>query len=214
MDQETEFLKGLIELQYGLDVKKKLRRISRDIPWASNWPEDTASFWNAEAFMWGRKISKEKRALLQEELAFILSGKISSGKNLDLGCGAYSYLPSVGFDISEKMLLLNDDCQEKVVGDLERGLPFKDYSFNSATAIFVLNYVKNYLALLKEITRVLKSGGVFVAVLSAGEINEWQKQKEVNSFPSEKWIQVLETAGFRVDFYEKQGLWFFRCKVE
>ncbi len=207
MDQETEFLKGLIELQYGLDVEKKLRKISRDIPWASNWPEDIASFWNAEAFMWSHKISKEKRALLQQELT-----SLSSGKNVDLGCGAYSYLPSVGFDISEKMLLLNDNCKEKIVGDLEKGLPFKDYSFNSATAIFVLNYVRKYSALLKEIKRVLKPGGVFAAVLSAGEINEWQKQKEVNPFPSGKWLDVLQSAGFTVDFYEKQGLWFFRCR--
>ena len=43
------------------------------------------------------KISKERRLLIEQELKFLFKGK-----NLDLGCGAYSYFPSVGFDLSEK----------------------------------------------------------------------------------------------------------------
>ena len=151
IDAETEFFKGLIELQYGLNVEDKLGEISKNVSWARNWPEDKKSFWNAEAFMWNKKIDKEIRELIRGEVEFL-----SGGKNLDLGCGSYSYLKSVGFDISEKMLNFNDNCLEKVIGDLENDLPFFANNFDSVTAIFVLNYVENYTFLLQEVKRVLK----------------------------------------------------------
>ncbi|MEK6969010.1 MAG: class I SAM-dependent methyltransferase [Nanoarchaeota archaeon] len=209
MDPETEFLCGLIELQYGLKVQEKLTVLAAKIPWAQNWPEDQQAFWNAEAFMWQHKISQEKRQLISQELKFLIMDLPT--KNLDLGCGAYSYLPSVGMDFSDKMLQFNDQCTEKITADLESPLPVKDNSFNSVTAIFVLNYIKNYSGLLLEINRVLKEG-VFVMVLYSKQINEWQRQKEVNAFTAEDWKAVLNRAGFIVDFYEKEGLWFFKCK--
>lgn len=204
-DPETEFLSGLIELQYGQDVVDKLTLIASQVPWAVGWPSNKKSFWNAEAFMWGRKIGKEKRRLIEKELSFL------RGRNLDLGCGAYSYIKSVGFDLSAKMLDFNDNLIEKVQGDLERKLPFPDSSFDSITAIFVLNYVENYSLLLSEVRKVLKQEGVFVVVLFSEEINEWQKQKEVNDFNADRWSGILREAGFKVDFCEKEGLWFFRC---
>src|SRR3989338_7306111 len=92
-DPETEFLSGLIELQYGKNVEKELQQYSKKVPWAKGWPLDDKAFWNAEAFMWSRKISKEKRELIKQELEFL-----AQGKDLDLGCGAYSYVKSIGFD--------------------------------------------------------------------------------------------------------------------
>jgi len=93
-------------------------------------------------------------------------------------------------------------------------LPLKDNSFDSVTAVFLLNYVENYKGLLSEIRRVLKDLGRFVVVLSSKKINDWQRQKEVNSFNSEKWKEILEKAGFSIDLKEKEGLWFFRCGKE
>ena len=209
MDNETEFLSGLIELQYGQKVEEKLKKLSLNVPWAKGWPEDKKSFWNAEAFMWSRKINKEKRRIIEEELSCL-----SDGKNLDLGCGAFTYVKkSVGFDLSAKMLDFNDNCVEKVQGDMEGSLPFESGSFDSVTAVFVLNYVNNYQQLLSEIKRVLGKEGRFVMVLSSGQINDWQRQKEVNVFSFEKWVQVLEEKGFNVEFYENEGIWFFRCGV-
>ena len=204
MDYETEFFKGLIELQYGRNVERKLKKISQNVHWAQGWPEDKRSFWNAEAFMWGHKIETGKRELITSEL------KDFSGKNLDLGCGAYSYIPSVGADISEKMLLFNEKCSDKVVADLEKELPFADASFDSTTAVFLFNYIKDYQNLLLEIKRVLKDKAKFMMVLYSGNINEWQRQKEVNNFDAQRWIGILENY-FSVFFYEKDGLWFFRC---
>ncbi|MEK6845246.1 MAG: hypothetical protein AABY26_00690, partial [Nanoarchaeota archaeon] len=74
-----------------------------------------------------------------------------------------------------------------------------------------MNYIKNYPQLLREVQRVLKPQGVLVAILYSKNINAWQRQKEVNHFSAERWIKVLEKAGFRVSFKEKEGLWFFRC---
>ena len=151
------------------------------------------------------KISKEKRELIQNELKFL-----EGGKNLDLGCGSYSYLPSVGYDFSNKMLQFNDNCIKKVVGDLEGKLPFKDKEFDSVTAVFVLNYVKNYSHLLTETQRVLKSNGTFVIVL--GNVNGWQKQKEVNCFSLDEWAKVIKKIGFAVETYNEEGLLFFKAR--
>ncbi len=207
MDTETAFFQALIELQYGLDVEERLRKLAPGIPWARGWPNDDQAFWNAEAYMWSRKIEKEIRAVIARELKFL-----AGGKNLDLGCGAYSYLPSVGFDLSPMMLKLNEQCLEKVQGDVEKKLPFPDTGFDSVTAIFLLNYVKNHRQLLAEIHRMLKPGGHFVMVLSAKGINSWQKRKEVNVFPPEMWTKMLEENNFSVEHYERKGVLFWKAQ--
>ena len=205
-DPETLFLSGLIELQYGKNVEKELQQYSKNVPWAKGWPENKEAFWNAEAFMWSRKISKEKRELISKEMA-----GLSGGKNLDLGCGAYSYIQSTGLDFSSKMLDFNDNCLEKVQGDLEQKLPFAAGEFDSVTMVFVLNYVNNYLGALSEIKRVLKKKGVFLMVLFSKQINDWQKQKELNHFSFAEWKGILVDCGFSVNFYKKEELCFFKC---
>ncbi len=203
---ENEFLKNLIKLQYGIKVQNTLKTQSKKVSWAKGWPKNNTSFWNAEAFMWGHKVDKNIRKLIATELK-PLNGK----KNLDLGCGSYSYIPSVGFDLSKKMLDFNDNYTEKVEGDLERELPFPNSSFDSATAVFVLNYVKNYPQLLSEINRILKPKGIFAAVLYSKNINLWQRQKEVNKLPKDKWKNKIIQAGFSVKLQEIRNLWFFKC---
>ena len=209
MDYETDFLSGLIELQHGEKVVDKLKKISKKVSWAKGWPENNPAFWSAEAYMWKWKIEKEKRELIANELK-----KVCSKNNLDLGAGANSYISSTCFDFSDKALNLNDNCSKKIVGDLEKGLPFDDNQFDSVTAIFVLNYIDNFVNLLKEIGRVLKENGVFVAVFGAKGINEWQAVKEKNHFNNLQWNHEFSTLGFKVKFFEKSGLWFFVCKKQ
>ncbi len=207
LSPEDVFLSGLLELQYGVADIPTLTKLSSSIPWAKGWPDNNPAFWNAEAFMWSKKIDKTVRKLIEKELAFL-----SNGRNLDLGCGAYSYLPSVGFDFSEKMLQFNDHCTEKVIGNLEGKLPFNDTSFDSITAVFLFNYIRNYQPLFLEIKRILRNEGQFVMILSSTPINEWQKQKEINSFTPQHWVSLLELVGFKVDFTEKEKLFFFYCR--
>ncbi len=206
MDYETDLLSGLIELQHGEKVVDKLKKISKRVSWAKGWPENNPAFWSAEAYMWKWKIEKEKRELITNELK-----KVCSKNNLDLGAGAYSYISSTCFDFSDKALNLNDNCSKKVVGDLEKNIPFSSEEFNSVTAIFVLNYIDNFVNLLKEIGRVLKEKGTFVAVFGAKGINEWQAVKEKNHFNNLQWNHEFSTLGFKVKSFEKSGLWFFVC---
>lgn len=210
---EGRFLSGLIKLHYSRKVVPSLYQLSRKISWAKGWPANDSAFWNAEAFMWEYQIDKGKRELISKELSFLCrkGKKRKSHKNLDLGCGSYSYLPSVGMDISEKMLQLNENLIKAVVGSLEKKLPFRNEMFDSATLIFVLNYIKNYPQLFQEVRRVLKPRGMLVVVLYSKNINAWQRQKELNHFSAERWLEVLKKAGFRVSFKAKERLWFFRC---
>ncbi|MBI2665843.1 class I SAM-dependent methyltransferase [Candidatus Woesearchaeota archaeon] len=129
---------------------------------------------------------------------------------MDLGCGAHSYIPSVGLDISPKMLQFNDNCSKKIVGDLEKKMPFEDEVFDSVTAIFLFNYIVNYQQLLQEIYRILKKNGVLVAVLSCKEINEWQRQKQVNSFTAKEWKQNIKNARFIVTHSQVDQLLFLK----
>ena len=48
------------------------------------------------------------------------------------------------------MLQFNDNCQKKVIGNLENYLPFPSSSFDSITAVFILNYIKNWQQLIKD----------------------------------------------------------------
>ncbi len=206
---ETEFFLRKLEFDYGDEkAEEKLKEISRKISWLDGWPEDKKAFWNGEAFMWRNKISKEKRELIGKELKFL---EEKSKKNLDLGCGSYSYVRSIGFDVAEKMLLLNGNLSERVAGNLEKGLPFEKGMFDSVTMVFVLDYVENYLDLLGEVFRILKEKGKLVAVQSAEEVNEWQRQKSVNKFSFKEWKKILEKTGFKIKFYEKEKLGFFKC---
>ncbi len=212
MDKETQFLVGLLDLQYGVADIAAITKLSSSISWAKGWPDNNHAFWNAEAFMWSKKIDKTVRKIIEDELAFLQ--KKRDYRNLDLGCGAYSYLPSVGFDFSEKMLQFNERCTEKVSGNLEEKLPFADASFDSVTAVFLLNYIRNYNQLFNEIKRILRDGGLFVMVLSVDLINEWQRQKVVNCFNAQEWIFILGVGGFDVKWVNKDNLLFFKCRKE
>jgi SAM-dependent methyltransferase len=209
MDLETDFLSGLIELQHGEKVVDKLKKISKKVNWAKGWPENDRAFWNAEAYMWNWKIEKEKRKLIAIELK-----KVCSNNNLDIGAGAYSYISSTCFDFSDKALQLNDNCSKRVIGNLEKILPFNNEEFDSITAIFVLNYIDDFTNLLKEINRVLKKNGTFVTIFGAKGINQWQAIKEKNKFSKCQWNNEFSSFGFKVKFFEKSGLWFFICKKQ
>jgi ubiquinone/menaquinone biosynthesis C-methylase UbiE len=205
MDAETEFLKGLIGLQYG-EVDPNMVSWAKSIPWATGWPESNHAFWNAEAFMWRHKIKKATRKFICCKLNGIREN------NLDLGCGAYSYVKnSVGIDCSEKMLQFNEQCMKKIVANIEELLPFPDGAFTSLTAVFVLNYIAQISSLLAECHRILQKGGSMVIVLSATPINAWQKQKQLQENSPADWQMLFKNAGFTVTLQHERDLLFFTC---
>ena len=98
---------------------------------------------------------------------------------LDVGCGTGFYFPVlkkfskkiVGFDFSPEMIdeakllikekkLLNIKAE---VGDVEK-LKYKDKSFDCVICFDVLHHIPNLKKGLKEINRVMKDDGIFIAI--------------------------------------------------
>lgn len=101
-----------------------------------------------------------------------ISGVKNGDKILDLGCGE-AYLLKVlysdkikvnyiGVDINENVKDLKFDNAEFYVGDITKGLNFKDLSFDIVFAIDILEHIKDFKEVISEIYRVLVPNGVFV----------------------------------------------------
>jgi ubiquinone/menaquinone biosynthesis C-methylase UbiE len=100
------------------------------------------------------------------------------GNLLDIGCGTGLFVEKyiqnggygTGLDISEKMVAKArhrcPDC-EFIVGTGEK-LPFDDHSFDAVSSVLVFSYVKDPVAMLSEVYRVLKPGGS-VALCTLGK---------------------------------------------
>jgi len=98
---------------------------------------------------------------------------------LDLGCGhqlirSWALLPgedefsfahapalSVGIDRDGPALRGNRCMPHRVAGDIQ-ALPFSDNTFEVVTANMVLEHIENPAALMSEVWRVLRPGGVFL----------------------------------------------------
>ena len=116
---------------------------------------------------------------------------------LDVGCGSgwASRLMAqkaingrvVGIDISDEMVKVARDSStsfsniEYRVASAEK-LPFANGDFSHSFSMESLYYYEDILSALKEIERVLESGGLFVSVIDLYEENR----------PSHQWIQDLK----------------------
>jgi SAM-dependent methyltransferase len=86
-----------------------------------------------------------------------LDAEVFKGKRvLDIGCGRKKLAGAVGLD---RHRLPGVD----VVADLDGGLPFCAESFDAVSANQVLEHVGDLVALVYEVHRVLRPGGVLVA---------------------------------------------------
>ena len=188
VDAETDLFVGVMKRRWG--EKVDLVKLTERVDWAKGWPDDPKAFWNVEAFMWRHAVNK----LVRGRIEGLLKG--FSGPVLDVGCGSVSYRKSVGFDISERMLSLNEMLSSFVVGDLNVRWPFDDGSFVTVTAVFVLNYV-DFEHVVKEAKRVLREGGCFV-VVQGDCVSRFHRSHEVNSF-SKDWVRRLSDF-FEVDY--------------
>jgi ubiquinone/menaquinone biosynthesis C-methylase UbiE len=132
-------------------------------------------FWNVHARTWSDELDRRGR----EERAARLAAHACRGERiLDLGCGTGAYTRAladrgfevVGLDFAPAMLArarAQAPMARFVKGDLDDPLPFADGSFDHALCVCALQCVGDPVRFLAEVGRVLRPGGVFLAVVVA-----------------------------------------------
>ena len=199
---ERQFFSTLLDFNYADDAQikhllQKAAQHARMIPAFTDWPYDARQFWNAEALCWNSRIEREIRDSIRAELSSV------QGKNVDLGAGSVCYVPySVAVDFSEEMLHLNP-AQEKVVANLEEKLPFAGESFDSATLVFVVNYIKNTHQLFSEVHRILRVNGR-IAIVQAQSVSALHKIHYKNFLDDAELCVLLGKLGFRTKSQQKE----------
>ncbi|MBB4660821.1 class I SAM-dependent methyltransferase [Conexibacter arvalis] len=113
-------------------------------------------------------------ALYERPATLALLPPVQGRDVLDVGCGAGPLSARLaeagarvtGFDASERMVALARAraLQEArfLVADLAAPLPFDDDAFDVAVASLVLHYLRDWVAPLRELRRVVRPGGALV----------------------------------------------------
>jgi SAM-dependent methyltransferase len=159
----------------------------------------------------GRGEGMEKGHRPLGEQAIELMNIPTDAQVLDIGCGsgwATRLIADkatngrvVGIDISDEMVRLAADTSKTFenvefrVGSAEK-LPFAAGEFTHAFSMESLYYYADMLSALKEIRRVLASGGLFVTVVDLYQENE----------PSHQWIEQLKVPVHLLSFAEYRKL--------
>jgi len=208
---KDDFFDILFRLSFTKDKNKKkeliakAEKIASQIPELKGWPKDKKKFWDIEAYAWLGKIPRRVRTFIRHELM----KKIPLGTlNLAVGSGSYPYIEdSVLLDLSREMLKSVPPIKFKarIEYDLEKGkLPFKNNSFDTATMVFVIDYLKNIKQVLKEIKRILKPKGKLILVNPEKPINSWYRKHEIKHYTKKEIKSLLKQASFKVNIQEKK----------
>lgn len=206
---KEDFLNILLQLSYVRDKKKRMqlmkkaKSLAQKIPEFKGWPK-AKKFWDVEALTWLIKIPKHIRQFIRMELL----KKIKPGSlNLALGSGSYPYIKeSVLLDYSEKMLeQVAIKYKKKIIHDIQEiPWPFKNNSFDSITAVFIINYLKNLRQVFKEAKRVLKPKGKIIIIQSAKPLGEFYRTIESKQYKPEEIIKALKQNKFMTTLKEKK----------
>jgi SAM-dependent methyltransferase len=151
-----------------------------------------------------------RRAILESFLEQIIQKtKFQNPKILDVGCGTGGNLEMLakfgaaeGVDVSDDAL---EFCRKKGLkthkGLAER-LPFADESFDVVTALDVVEHLDDDVAGLKEINRVLKTGGKTLIFVPAF-MWLWGVQDDVSNhrirYTKRQIVERLEKSGFTIE---------------
>ncbi|MFP5381783.1 MAG: methyltransferase domain-containing protein [Gammaproteobacteria bacterium] len=136
---------------------------------------------------------------------------------LDLMASWRSHLPdtvtpAVGLGMNAEEMADNPQLAERIVHDLnaEPRLPFADASFDAAVCTVSFEYLTRPQAVIAEVRRVLKPGGVFVVTLSHRYFPPKVIHLWTQLHPMERmaWVgNLLAGAGFdRIKTYVEHGL--------
>ncbi|MCA1023880.1 class I SAM-dependent methyltransferase [Halobacillus litoralis] len=137
-----------------------------------NWHKEAERQWDSRSDMWGAKSRMMWEEGSRSSIIPFIKKHMAAGDTVDFGCGdGYgSYLLSLegcnvtGVDLSKDMVdkankrISSDVPLRFVQGDLTC-LPFQDEQFDGGMAINSLEWTEVPAAGLKEMKRVLKTGG-------------------------------------------------------
>lgn len=122
--------------------------------------------------------------LITQELPGVLKKHAVNSAILDFGCGAglsTRFIKKMGYDcigvdINENMLNFartNDPSGKYIKSISDNKLPFHDHAFDLAISTFVLfeiPSIEKMISIFKEISRVLRDGGIFIAITGSEEL--------------------------------------------
>jgi SAM-dependent methyltransferase len=163
-----------------------------------------------------------RRAILEEFLRQIIQNpksKIQNPKILDVGCGTGANLEmlaqfgaSEGVDVSDDALEFCRRKGLKVHKGLAEKLPFADESFDVVTALDVVEHLDDDVAGLKEMHRVLKTGGRALIFVPAF-MWLWGVQDDVSNhrirYTRAQIVERLQQAGFAIERATYANITFF-----
>jgi SAM-dependent methyltransferase len=151
-----------------------------------------------------------RRAILEEFLRLIIPNpKSQNSKILDVGCGTGANLEmlanfgeSEGVDVSDDALEFCKLKGLKVHKGLAEKLPFADESFDVVTALDVVEHLDDDIAGLREMNRVLKTGGKTLIFVPAF-MWLWGVQDDISNhrirYTKKQIVERLNKAGFEIE---------------
>ena len=150
-----------------------------------------------------------RRAILEEFLRLIVPNSKSETRILDVGCGTGANLGMLaqfgaaeGVDVSDDALEFCKLKGLKAHKGLAESLPFADASFDVVTALDVVEHLDDDVAGLKEMHRVLKSGGKTLIFVPAF-MWLWGVQDDISNhrirYTKAQIIERLTRAGFEIE---------------
>jgi ubiquinone/menaquinone biosynthesis C-methylase UbiE len=174
---------------------------------SQTWKEQAHAVFEKSAERYASEREQEHGFRAQLEIVLrMLAGE--SGCVLDVGCAAGAEIAAlrarafrvVGVEFSAAMLehaqrrFASDPCVELYRGDAE-SLPFRSESFDHVICLGVLEYLPDYRPALREISRVLRPGGVAVFSIPSGISQYYVTSLLVENTLGPPWRRLKRLAG-------------------
>lgn len=152
----------------------------------------------------------EKRRQSRREVQNLWKNFKGCKKVLDLGCGAGSfgqYKPEgaevYGIDIDKVAVSESSKYEKAIIGNATEELPYASGFFDGILAKDIIEHVLEPWKLVQEARRVLKPGGVVLAVVPSPGKKAWDDYTHVRPFTKRAIKELFLDHGFDVAFVKR-----------